>query len=200
MNRIETHYAADVRSKPIVERSGGKTRIMGYASVYGRPSQPISDGRNGHFVEVIRPGAFDGLLARNPDVRALANHDPNLLLGRTKSGTLSLRSDDVGLHYLIALADTPVAQHWAESIGRGDIDGSSFSFTTDDDVWDRSTNPPTRTVRSVRDLFDVGPVTYPAYLDATAAARGVIRFDERLLLTHRRLQTLKRRFPHLHLG
>ena len=55
------------------------------------------------------------------------------------------------------------------------MDGSSFSFNVapGGEEWDHTTTPPTRIVHEVRDLFDLGPVTYPAYLDATVAARSL---------------------------
>jgi len=105
-------------------------------------------------------------------VRALLNHAPDNILGRTAAGTLRLTTDDVGLRYEIAVPDTAVGRDLAASIGRGDITGSSFSFTV---LAEERVNEPNRQLRIVKDveLFDVGPVTFPAY-EATSA--GVLRY------------------------
>jgi hypothetical protein len=126
-----------------------------------------SETNLGHFREVIRPGAFDDVL--DNDVRALINHDPNLILGRTTNGTLELSVDERGLKYKVKLGDQQYAKDFYESVKRGDISQSSFAFTIDKQSWNEE-----RTVRSVdkvRQLLDVSPVTYPAYAAATVQAR-----------------------------
>ena len=135
--------------------------LEGYAAVYN------SETDLGHFREVIRPGAFDDVLEN--DVRALINHDPNLILGRTTNGTLELSVDERGLKYKVKLGDQQYAKDFYESVKRGDISQSSFAFTIDKQSWNEE-----RTVRSVdkvRQLLDVSPVTYPAYAAATVQAR-----------------------------
>ena len=118
-------------------------------------------------MESISRGAFDNVLEN--DVRALINHDPSLVLGRTSAGTLELTSDDVGLKYRVKLGNQQYATDLYESIQRGDISQSSFAFTIKDQTWseDRSS----RKVNEVAQLLDVSPVTYPAYKEATVVAR-----------------------------
>jgi len=102
-------------------------------------------------------------------VRALINHDPNLILGRTENGTLELSTDERGLKYRVKLGNQQYAKDFYESVKRGDISQSSFAFTIKDQSWNEE-----RTVRSVdkvRQLLDVSPVTYPAYAAATVQAR-----------------------------
>lgn len=156
-----------LRSKPGAKGPGVCT---GYAAVYDRLSEDL-----GGFREVIRPGAFSEVL--NQDVRALANHDPNLLLARSKSKTLRMREDGLGVAVEIDLADNQAGRDTAVSVRRGDMDGMSFSFVLDpgDDEWDFSTTPPTRTIHRFREIYDVGPVTYPAYADTSAAMRSLRR-------------------------
>jgi HK97 family phage prohead protease len=153
----------------VVVGEGGKRKIVGKAAVFGKLSQNL-----GGFLEKMHPDAFKKVL-KTADVRGLRNHDPDKLLGRTKNGTMRLKTDKEGLHYEIDEGNTTHHRDTMESIDRGDLDGSSFSFTVDDDgdEWDDSTEPPTRTVHCVRDLFDVGPVTYPAYLDSSAGMRAL---------------------------
>ncbi len=153
----------------VEERAGGKTVITGYASVYDRLSLDL-----GGFREKILPGAFDKVLARQrgkQDVVALFNHDTNILLGRTSSGTLELSSDDKGLKYSV----TPPASRadLIELILRKDLRGSSFSFTVSQvngDAWSSDDKGSIRSVREVSGLFDVGPVVNPAYPDSSVQA------------------------------
>src|SRR6266545_6073742 len=93
----------------------GRT-LVGYASVYGAVS-----GDLGGFRERIAPGAFAGVL--DADVRALLNHDPNEVLGRTKSGTLRLADEQRGLRFELDLPDSPLGQNVREAVRRGDVDG-----------------------------------------------------------------------------
>ena len=53
------------------------------------------------------------------------------------------------------------------------MDGMSFSFVADADSWDNSGAVPIRTLLKVRDLYDVGPVVFPAYTDTSAALRSL---------------------------
>ena len=145
------------------EAEGEEMVLEGYAAVFN------SETDLGHFREVIKPGAFDDVMTN--DVRALINHDPNLVLGRTTNGTLTLEQDERGLKYRVKLGAQQYAKDFYESVKRGDITQSSFAFTIDKQSWNEE-----RTVRSVdkvRQLLDVSPVTYPAYAAATVQARDL---------------------------
>jgi hypothetical protein len=157
MAGVELRAAADGK---------GPGTCVGYAAVFEKFSEDL-----GHFREKVARGAFAACLGQ--DVRALANHDPNLLLGRTKSGTCRMAEDELGLRVEIDLPDTSTGRDIAEQIRRGDMDGMSFSFTTDADSWDYSGEVPIRTLLKVRDLYDFGPVTFPAYTDTKAAMRSL---------------------------
>ena len=145
-------------------------RIGGYGAVFGRLSKNL-----GGFVERVDPGAFNqAKLDGWPNVVARYNHDPNMVLGTTASGTLHLRTDNIGLDYDVlppqARADI------LELVQRGDIRYSSFAFRVPDggDAWTttRDTNYPMRTLNDVV-LVDVAPVLDPAYPDATAGLRSL---------------------------
>lgn len=144
----------------------GPGTIIGYAAVFDKFSEDL-----GYFREKIQRGAFAGVLGQ--DVRALKNHDSNYLLGRSKNGTLRMVEDELGLRVEIDLPDTQVGRDAAVEVGQGYMDGMSFSFITDVDQWDYSGEVPIRTVIKVRDLYDVGPVAYPAYTDTSAAMRSL---------------------------
>jgi uncharacterized protein len=143
-------------------------KIKGYAAVFGVRSQDL-----GGWVEVIAPTAFDADLANTPDVRGLFNHDSNLVLGRTIANTLTLSTDDKGLAYVIDPPDTSYAKDLIVSMKRGDVTQSSFGFICVDAEWgfDEVEGVHIRTVKQAQ-LFDVSPVTFPAYLDSTSEARS----------------------------
>ena len=109
----------------------------------------------------IAPGAFAEAIGKS-DVRALWNHDPNYVLGRTKNKTLTLREDEQGLFYEVTPPDAQWARDLIESIKRGDVDQSSFAFTVEKggDEWDEVSTPAIRTINKIKELFDVSPVTY----------------------------------------
>lgn len=143
--------------------SGGVV-VEGHAAVFNRLSRNL-----GGFVEQIDPKAFDRSLGDNPDVRALINHEPSALLGRTRSGTLRLTKDTTGLAYEIDMPDRQDARDLLASMERGDITHSSFAFFTmrDGDQWgetEEGTLLRTLTAVSIHN-GDVCPVTYPAYED-----------------------------------
>jgi HK97 family phage prohead protease len=108
-------------------------QIAGYAARYNK----FSTDEGLPFKEVIRPGAFSKILAKNPDVVCLLNHDPNMVLGRTSAGTLTLMNDQNGLKFVCSLPDTELGHSTRESVKRGDIAGCSFSFNVgpDDVEW-----------------------------------------------------------------
>jgi len=133
-------------------------KIEGYAARFNKWS-----GDLGGFVERIAPGAFDRVLGN--DVRCLRNHNPDNLLGRTASGTLRLSQDHAGLRFVCSPPNTAPARDCIQSIERGDTSGCSFAFIVGEDTWDKEGTVLRRTIDSVAELLDVGPVTYPAYPD-----------------------------------
>ena len=147
---------------------GERKKIVGYAAKFNSLSEEMWG-----FREQIAPGAFTEALKKS-DVRALFNHDPNYILGRQSAGTVSLTEDDVGLHYEIDPPDTQWARDIVSSIERGDIAESSFAFSMSGGVeeWDDTATPAIRTIKSVGNLYDVSPVTYPAYPEATTGVRS----------------------------
>jgi len=155
-----------------VANTDGKRRIVGYAAVFDSLSVDL-----GGFVERIRPGAFSKTI-KTADVRALWNHDANYVLGRTKSGTLRLAEDDKGLRIEIDPPDTTWANDLITSIERGDVDQMSFGFRAIRDEWSKEDGQTVRELIEV-ELFDVSPVTFPAYeatqvsVRTALAARGI---------------------------
>ncbi len=126
--------------------------------------------------ERIMPTAFDAI---DQDVWASFNHDPNLVLGRVSAGTLDLMVQDEGLRYRVRASNKSFYRDLVESLRRGDVLGSSFSFEVVDEAWRESIDggPDVRELRSVR-LFELGPVTNPAYQASTSGLRDAAEREE----------------------
>lgn len=146
----------------------GRPVLEGYAAVFGKFSQDL-----GGFIEQVDKRAFNKTLADGADVRALLNHNPNFILGRSASKTLRLATDTKGLHYEVDLGEQSYARDLAISLERRDITQSSFGFRTIKDDWLENEDEKRieRTLLEVR-LTDVSPVTYPAYLDSTSGIKS----------------------------
>ncbi|QDV67185.1 Caudovirus prohead protease [Rosistilla carotiformis] len=160
-----------------VERRSGSgddspSMIRGYGAVYYREGDESTEyWLWDDIVERIRPGAFDRSIAEQQDVRGLFNHDPNQVLGRTASGTMRLRSDAVGLAYEIDDdPNSPMHVNIGRMIDRGDVSGSSFWFRPSRVSWTETDDYAVRWIEDV-DLYDVGPVTFPAY-DGASSGRS----------------------------
>jgi uncharacterized protein len=169
------------------------SKIAGHAAKFDVLSEDL-----GGFRERIAPGAFAKSI-QSSDIRALFNHDANIVLGRNKSGTLRLSEDSAGLAYEVDAPDTQLVRDMVLSpISRGDVTQCSFGFYTIDDKWAKVDGEWIRTLLEC-DLLDVSPVTYPAYPQTEVAVRALQQAvqasappDEgwRLDVMRRRLQLL----------
>jgi len=177
MKKEQRLFAAQVRSDKSVD--GTPSKLVGYAAVFNSPSEDL-----GGFIETIAPGAFTRALKEKQDVRALFNHDPNKVLGRTKSGTLRLKEDENGLNFECDIPDTTYARDLVASVQRGDIDQCSFGFYVVEEKWfdDKGKETPMwmGTKRQILDvnLFDISVVSYPAYPATSVEARAKFNFPE----------------------
>lgn len=145
-------------------------RMSGHASVFGAVA------RIGNGWETIDKRAFDNPLKSGSDVRLLLNHNPDNLLGRTKSGTLELRTDGRGLAVSADLPDTTLGRDVRTLVERGDLTGMSFGFKVAKDSW--SVAPDGRQLRTIEDLelFDVSLATFPAYRDSDDVVLRTVDF------------------------
>lgn len=150
-----------------VQHTEGRAPVIaGYAAVFGVETNILD-----LYVERIARGAFLPAIGRD-DVRALIDHTPTLVLGRTKSGTLRLAEDDKGLRVEIDPPDTQDARDLVTRMQRGDVNQMSFAFRAVRQSWDDSGSIPLRTIEEV-ELLDVSIVTYPAYPETEAAVRSL---------------------------
>jgi len=163
-----------IRSLPLTAEWKVETRgegeekspvVTGYAAMFNEPSSPMLG-----FREMVAPGAFARSLSEGADVRALWNHDDNYVMGRSASGTLRLEEDDKGLKFEIDPPDTQWMRDHMVTLKRGDVSQSSFGFSiieSDTEVHDGEEYVVLRDV----ELFDVSPVTYPAYPQTESEVR-----------------------------
>lgn len=153
--------------------------IEGYAAVFDSNSEPIM----GMFTERIQRGAFKNVLATNPDVRLLQNHE-GLALARTTNGTLALNEQPRGLFYRANLPDVQQAEDLYQLVAGGYVDQNSFAFRVakGGDIWSCQCGDPlgyecdctadqvVRTITNISDLYEVSVVTFPAYRATTVTA------------------------------
>ena len=140
--------------------------LVGYAAVFGKRSMDL-----GGFTEEIAPGAFSESI-RSDDIIAAVEHTPGLILGRLSAGTLRLVEDDKGLLFEVDLPNTGAGRDIQESVSRRDVKGASFKFRAVSDKWEKRDGMDHRTLLAAK-LFDVGPVTFPAYPDTSVAMRSM---------------------------
>ena len=162
--------------------------VVGHAAVFDQLSEDL-----GGFKERIHKNAFDDVL--DNDVRAFFNHDPNHLLARVSSGTLKLSIDEKGLKYEFSVPDTSSGRDLLVSMERGDISQSSFAFTIQDDSWDKENGRDIRTINKVKRLYDVSPVSIPAYPganDLAVAQRGLAIYNEQKQRRDEEIDLIKR--------
>jgi len=168
-------FTSEVRME---KRAEGDTKddIFGYAALFGSRTNIANI-----WEEEVMPGAFDDVL--NDDVRALFNHDPNYILARSVNGkgTLTLSIDAKGLSYAYTTPNRSFALDLQDAIEHGDVTQSSFGFSIAEQKWvEREGLIPLRQIIKVKRLYDVSPVTYPAYNDTEVAKRGYDDFKKEL--------------------
>lgn len=142
--------------------------IEGHAAVFNHWSEEL--GGIFPFKEKVVQGAFSDSI-QTDDIRALFNHDPNYVLGRNKAGTLELKETQKGLLVRITSPDTQWERDLTVSIERGDISQMSFVFLVLEDRWGHEDGMDVRELHKVK-LFDVSPVTFPAYTQTSVGVRS----------------------------
>ena len=151
-----------------MERRFAASAVVEGRQLVGLAAPFDSETRIADFRERIAPGAFARTLAEHRDILALVNHDPGRVLGRTRSGSLSLAETAAGLEYRIALPDTTIGRDLRTLAERGDLGGVSMGFVATRDSWAGDL----RTLHEV-ELFEVSIVqAHPAYSDTTVSLRS----------------------------
>lgn len=166
-NRETRDFHADFE---IREAADGMT-FVGYAAKFNSRSENL-----GGFTEVIEPGAFSRSLKSRNDIKMLWNHDAGEPLASTRSGTLKLTEDNIGLRVEAKLPDTTRGRDLAVLLREGIVDKMSFGFNVIKDSW--NSDGTERSLKSVR-LFEVSAVTWPAYQSTEASVRGLDKVAQR---------------------
>ncbi len=147
------------------EETTGEKVIEGYFAVFNQETELWP----GAFEE-IAPEAFNGSLSN--DIRALTNHETTLVLGRNRSGTLSLTADSRGLWGKITINEHDSdALNLYERVKRGDVDQCSFGFNILNEETDWREDGTVKWLLKEIDLHEVSVVTFPAYEDTGVQAR-----------------------------
>lgn len=157
----------DQQKKPAQDNT-----IEGYALTFNSESKDL-----GGFVEVIDPKALDGV---NLDqVIMLDQHDYSKPLASVKAGTLKLDVDDKGLHFLATIDDSiSYAKDLLANVKNGNVDSMSFRFDVADgsDEFSQDGEKVTRTIKKIKDLYEVSTVTIPAYDNSKVDTRSYVEF------------------------
>lgn len=168
-----SHRKLEVRAEV---KAGTIGTLHGYAAVFESNSQDFGGWR-----EVIRKGSFTRSLKDLPDVRALYQHNPAVVLGRAGAKTLTLREDEHGLAIEIDLIDTQENRDVLANVRAGNLDAMSFGMVPKRSSWDLDTDGKRgydlRILEDI-DLYEVSVVTWPAYEETEVATRDYKSFKE----------------------
>lgn len=173
MAKYQTRSLSGLQTR---EAENDQMIIGGYFVVFNSWTK-LWDG----YYEQVSPKAFENIDLT--DIRALINHNDGLVLGRTKSNTLTLRVDDKGLYGEIKVnPNDQDAVNLYERVKRGDVDQCSFGFQITEEEWEDTDEGYRSTITGVK-LFEVSVVTFPAYEDTSVSARSkdILNFRKRKL-------------------
>lgn len=167
-------YGDSAAPKLVEERT-----IEGYGVVFGQESRVLYDKiKKRFFVEVIQPGAVTEEMLRGWDIKALCEHNRERMLARcfNGSGSLSLSVDSYGVKYRFVAPNTPDGDYVVEMVRRGDMFGSSFAYATSEKnvrYEKRADGMLLRQVGKIDRMFDVSPVSDPAYMGTEVSVRSL---------------------------
>ena len=125
------------------------------------------------FYEEVSKGAFDKTLADGHNIYAMYNHNADMILGSTRSGSLKLNVDNIGLHFELRInPNISYASDIAELVKSGDLEGCSFGFWVTDDEWTYTEDKIDLRIIKELELIEVTITPFPAYLDSEASCRS----------------------------
>jgi len=180
-------------NKPVLQRefeiraefkeSDGKNQLSGLAVPWD-----VETNIGGMFREVFRKGAFSRVIREQHDVRILINHDDSLVLGRTVSGTLTIREGADGLIFENDMPNTQPARDLKVLIDRGDVSGVSIRFLAAEQVWYDGGDDEIDLFEVIdADLLELSVLTFPQYKDTSVELRSA---NEKFYKNHKQEQEL----------
>lgn len=145
--------------------------LEGYGAVFNSPTEINS--WEGNFEERIAPGAFAKTLQeRKPVVQFDHGHD--IATGSVPIAAIEeISEDERGLFVRARMFDNPRVEPIRQAIAGGAIDGMSFRFRVVREEWDDTGVLPVRTIKEL-DLFELGPVVFPAYESTSVGVRSLL--------------------------
>lgn len=167
--QVERRFNAAGTAGVVIEQRATGRVVRGLAAAYYNPQDVGTQYELWPSAyERIKAGAFTNAI-KTADVRLLQDHNPSLILGRNRAGTMKLWEDARGLWFEGQLPPSPIGENVAVALGRGDISGCSFAFGVEDggETWTQEGPLAIRTLTALQ-LFDVSVVSYPAYQSTTA--------------------------------
>ncbi|HAT4314970.1 HK97 family phage prohead protease [Clostridium perfringens] len=162
---IRKFIATDLETR--TEENSNERIISGYINKFNSRSQYMG------FYEEVAKGAFDKTLADGHNIYAMYNHNSDMILGSTRSGSLRLNVDNIGLHFELRInPNISYASDIAELVKSGDLEGCSFGFWVTDDEWTYTEDKIDLRIIKELELIEVTITPFPAYLDSEASCRS----------------------------
>lgn len=162
------YVRAPTRPLEIRELESGLLEFVGYASTFDEPY--VLEDWVGEYTEEVVSGAFTKTLAEQADVRFLINHE-GLPLARTKSSTLKLSEDEIGLRCEATFDQRdPDVQLIVPKLERRDLAEMSFMFRRIRYEWNEDYD---HCKLLELKLYDVSLVTFPANPNTWGGLRGI---------------------------
>ena len=162
---IRKFIAIDLEAR--TEENSSEKIISGYINKFNTISQYMG------FYEEVSKDAFDKTLADGHNIYAMYNHNSDMILGSTRSGSLKLNIDNVGLHFELRInPNISYASDIAELVKSGDVEGCSFGFYVLDDEWTYTEDKIDLRIIKEVELIEVTITPFPAYLDSEASCRS----------------------------
>lgn len=178
MNRKETPMKAPKNNvcratsfEMRADENGDGFTLEGYGAVFDSPTR--IDSWEGKFDEIVSRGAFTKTIAERTPVLQF-DHGRDAATGSVPIGAIqSISEDKQGLFVSARLHDNARVEPIRQAIASGAIDGMSFRFRVLREDWDDTPDVPVRTIREI-DLFEVGPVVFPAYSATNVGVRSLL--------------------------
>lgn len=181
----EYRYVADqAYENRSVKTEGGEEQnvVAGVGIVYNSTTE-IYPG----VFESIAPGAFSESLSDFRTVKSFINHNPTKILSTTRSDpALEILDGESFLEFSAPIPPTTYGNDLIVNLKRGNIKGASFSFTIAEngDHYKKLSDGSLHRTITQAEIYEVGPVTNPAYEQTEVGLRNKDFFD-RVILSFR---------------